>query len=212
MSASPVLTEQSPPTDTIAVVETADDATLTAQAPALAPIPASAVHVGSVKTELSFCLPTSLAFFKDFTWKQTPWIHRYTTSRAIANPITLANADFISRFFVNHDISPEVVEKALFFGSSSTGINFFVVIPYVKYNINLATDERFLRIWHDQIVKPAFDRAWIDSGLTPVCGAEVDAMTRLLPTTGTRTDMEALPAKGFIKRLKNGSLGSISTD
>jgi hypothetical protein len=204
MSASPLPQHQTPPTDAIAVVETPAAPALIAQSPA--------AQVISVKTELSFCLLTSLAFFKDLTWEQTPWIYHHTTSRTTISPIIPAGADSISSFFVNHDISQEAVGNALFFGSSATGIDLFIIFPYAGEDPNPATDERFLNIWHDQIVKPAFDRAWKDSGLIPIHGAEVHPMTPIMKPSGAHTDMEALPAKGFIKRLTNGSPGSVSTD
>lgn len=169
-------------------------------------------HIVSIKTSLSFCLPTSLAFFKDLTWEQTPWIHSYTASRTAASPIIPADADAISRFLVNLDVSQEAVENALFFGSSISGIDLFVTFPNSEDDTNPATDENFLKTWHDQIVKPAFDRAWKDGGLTPIYGAEVGAVTSFLRPTGARTAMEALPAKGFIKRLHRNTPGSVSAN
>jgi hypothetical protein len=206
MSALPLLEEHAPESDAIAVVDTPSVPALVAQAPA------SATQVFSVKSELSFCIPTSLAFFKDLTWEQTPWTHRYIASRAVASPITPTDADKIYSFSANHDISQEAIENSLFFGTSSAGIDLFVVFPHVDYHTNPATDARFLNIWHDQIVKPAFDHAWKDSGLTTIHGADVNAISRIMPPAGTHTDMEALPAEGFIKRLKNGSPGSISAN
>jgi hypothetical protein len=85
----------------------------------------------------------------------------------------------------------------------------FVVFPNVT--TRLATNETFLRIWHDQIVKPAFDRAWRDSGIAPTYGAELDGLTRILPASGVRTANDALPWSGFLTRLRKGSRKEVRT-
>jgi hypothetical protein len=78
----------------------------------------------------------------------------------------------------------------------------FIVFPHAK--MHPATDEKFLRIWHDQIVKLVFDRAWKDSGIAEASGVELDGRTSILPPTGTRTAHDALPASGFLTRLRSG--------
>ena len=77
----------------------------------------------------------------------------------------------------------------------------FIIFPHAE--THPATDEKFLRIWHDQIVKPAFDRAWKDSGVAEASGAELDGRTSILPPSGTRTAHDALPASGFLVRLRS---------
>jgi hypothetical protein len=160
----------------------------------------------TLQTKISFCLPTSLAFFNNLTWYQTPWAPR-STLRRTTSPISASDAHTIS----NHlDVSQEAIQNALYFGSHPTGPDLYVVFPHATTRV--ATNEHFLTIWHDQIVKPAFDRAWKDSGLVKLYGAEVDGQTRILPPTGVRTNMDALPAKGFMDRLRNGRPGSVSVD
>ena len=48
-------------------------------------------------TELSFCIPTSLAFAKRLTWEQTPWIASTIDSK-FANPISAADAHLIVHY------------------------------------------------------------------------------------------------------------------
>jgi len=70
-------------------------------------------------------------------------------------------------------------------------------------------DTEFLKIWHDEIVKPAFDHAWKDSGLAHVSGSSLDTPTRVLPPTGVRTSRDAFPASGFLERLRKGKTGAV---
>ncbi|KAF1843369.1 uncharacterized protein K460DRAFT_396682 [Cucurbitaria berberidis CBS 394.84] len=171
-------------------------------------------------TELSFCVPTSLAFAKRLTWEQTPWI-RSNTNRKSANPINEADAHTIAYSLSIHQgqtVSAEAVKNALLFGTTyhpsapsdeqiGTYPYLLVVFPHAQGNIS--RDTTFLNTWHDQIIKPAFDRAWKDSGLTTIYGAEVDGQSRILPPSGTRTVKDALPAKGFLERLRNGNPTSV---
>jgi hypothetical protein len=60
-----------------------------------------------------------------------------------------------------------------------------------------------LAIWHDEIVKPAFDRAWRDSQLTETYGVSVDTPVRILAAGGVTSVMDALPFSGFKTRLAN---------
>ncbi|KAF1832543.1 hypothetical protein BDW02DRAFT_481595, partial [Decorospora gaudefroyi] len=172
-------------------------------------------------TELSFCLPTSLAFAKRLTWEQTPWI-RFNVNNKSANPINESDAYLISQYLASHvgtPVTPAAIQNALLFGSTypsspcpsdphlRTSPRLFVVFPHAT--TNPSRDEKFLKIWHDEIVKPAFDCAWNDSGLTPIYGAPMDGQTHILPPTGTRTERDAFPASGFLTRLRRGDQGEV---
>jgi hypothetical protein len=160
----------------------------------------------SLQTKLSFCLPTSLAFFHHLTWNQTPWTTRSLPTKSIS-PICASDAHTIAHHL---DVSAESIQNALYFGGHPTGPSLYVIFPHATTRVS--TNERFLTIWHDQVVKPAFDRAWRDSGLVDVHGADVDGQTRILPPTGTRTNKDALPARGFMERLRHGRQGSVSVN
>jgi hypothetical protein len=168
-------------------------------------------------TELSFCLPTSLAFFKRLSWEQTPWVpctHNFSSS----NPLTASDAHLIHTYLPPHlseTITPPALQNALLFGTTfpynnstsdeelGTYPHVFVVFPHATQHDKVVGDEAFLRIWHDDIVKPAFDRAWKDSGLVAILGAEKDGQTKILPPTGTRTHRDTRPASGFLARRRN---------
>jgi len=149
-----------------------------------------------VTTNLSYCTPTSLALFKELAWEQTPWIQR-STRATITNPILPEDAAQIS----NHlDIDQQAIERALLFCSTSTDLQLFVIFPHATGYA--AINERFLTIWHDEIVKPAFDRAWKDSGLVRIHGAQLESRVRILPPKGARTENDALPASDIIRRFR----------
>jgi hypothetical protein len=171
------------------------------------------------QSNLSFCLPTSLAFAKRLTWEQTPWIPNRLNNKSV-NPIDETDAHRIANYLASHghDVSQVDVQRALLFGSTTreedqmsedigTYPHIFVIFPHATMVPYL--DNQFLKIWHDDIVKPAFDRAWKDSGLTLVHGASLDTPTRVLPATGVRTSRDARPASGFLERLRNGKSGAV---
>ena len=169
-------------------------------------------------TELSFCIPTSLAFAKRLTWEQTPWIASAIDDK-FANPISAADAHLIVHHLqrqLGQDVTPSAIRNALLLGSTyiasadeqmsedlGTYPHLFVVFPHAR--MPAAKDEAFLKIWHDDIVKPAFDRAWADSGLVAVSGAHRDSRTSILPPSGTFTPCDALPFIGFLAHLHNGN-------
>jgi hypothetical protein len=172
--------------------------------------------------ELSSCLPTSLAFAKRLTWEQTPWISNTLNHKSV-NPIGEADAHRIVQYLNSHghDVTQRDVQCALLFGSTyaptpegdnmsrdmGTYPHLFLIFPHATMVPYL--DNQFLKIWHDDIVKPAFDRAWRDSGLTLVQGASLDTPTRVLLPTGVRTQRDAHPASGFLERLRNGKPGAV---
>jgi hypothetical protein len=179
----------------------------------------SAVKAEQCQSELSFCLPTSLAFFKRLTWEQTPWILNKLNNKSV-NPIDEADAHRISTYLSQHghSVSPRDVQCALLFGGTTpnrdqipedigTYPHLFVIFPHATMVPYL--DPHFLKIWHDDIVKPAFDRAWKDSGLALVHGAPLDTPTRVLPPPGVRTSRDAYPASGFLERLRHGKAGAV---
>ncbi|KAF1913331.1 hypothetical protein BDU57DRAFT_504426 [Ampelomyces quisqualis] len=169
---------------------------------------ASAASITSLRSSLSFCLPTSLSFLTSPIWQQTPWVPRLSPTLHPSSPITPADADTISAY-LSHAISSTAIQHALLFCTSpSHGPDLFVVFPHTT--TPPATHEPFLRTWHDQIVKPAFDRSWRDSHLTRVHGAENDSSTRILAPNGVSTSHDALRAAGFVARLRRGAEGSVA--
>ncbi|KAH3983147.1 hypothetical protein HBH70_078010 [Parastagonospora nodorum] len=159
----------------------------------------SSVQKLDVTTNLSYCTPTSLAFFKELAWEQTPWIRRSTKTK-MTNPILPEDAAQISKHL---EVDQEAIEHALLFGSTSTDLQLFVIFPHATdYAV---INERFLTIWHDEIVKPAFDRAWKDSGLVRIHGAMLESRVRILPPKGVRTENDALPASDIIRRFRLNS-------
>ncbi|KAG9191653.1 hypothetical protein G6011_10387 [Alternaria panax] len=173
-------------------------------------------------SELSLCLPTSLAFTKRLTWEQTPWISNTLNQKSV-NPIGETDAYRIVQYLASHghDVTQRDVQCALLFGSTyastpeghdmsedmGTCPHLFLIFPHATMVPYL--DNQFLKIWHDDIVKPAIDRAWRDSGLTLVHGASLDTPTCVLPPTGVRTQRDAHPASGFLERLRNGKPGVV---
>jgi hypothetical protein len=191
MSASPTPAKQhspEPASASASALQTAD------------PVPQPfSVQKLEVTTNLSYCTPKSLALFKELAWEQTPWIRRSTNTKR-TNPILPEDAAHISKHL---EIGQEAVERALLFGSTSTDLQLFVIFPHVTDYA--AINERFLTIWHDEIVKPAFDRAWKDSGLVRIHGAMLESRVRILPPKGVRTENDALPASDIIRRFRMNS-------
>ena len=173
-------------------------------------------------SELSFCIPTSLAFAKRLTWEQTPWISNNLNRRSV-NPIGEADAYRIAQYLASHghNVMQRNIQRALLFGSTYTptsegdnmsediGMNPHLFLIFPNASTVPYLDKQFLKIWHDEIVKPAFDRAWKDSGLTLVHGVSLDTPTRILPPTGVRTERDAYPVSGFLERLRNGNPGAV---
>ncbi|KAF2637625.1 hypothetical protein P280DRAFT_521287 [Massarina eburnea CBS 473.64] len=144
----------------------------------------SSPHNGPVSTSLSFALPTSLSFCKRMTWEQTPWTCpriSTTTASIIASHLTP----------LNPRITPTTLLHALCFGvvypsptHDSKGPkklypHIFVVFPRLKEDVS--ANPAFLKTWHDDIVKPAFDNAWLDSKL--VAHRQNDSIKGSSPTT-----------------------------
>ncbi|KAI4696969.1 uncharacterized protein J4E84_000093 [Alternaria hordeiaustralica] len=182
---------------------------------ALSPI----VNPEQCYSALSFCLPTSLAFAKRLTWEQTPWIP-HTFNYKSVNPIDEADAHRIATYLSlhGHSVTARDVQCALLFGSTTPSQNkmtegigscphLFVIFPHATMVPSI--DPEFLKVWHDDIVKPAFDTAWKDSGLALVSGASLDTPTRVLPPTGIRTSRDAFPASGFLERLRHAKSGAV---
>jgi hypothetical protein len=119
-------------------------------------------HTATANAPLSFAVPTSIAFFKRLTWELTPLTRPGidpTTATAIAAHIPTLTAD--------------AIHFALCLGVGSTGLtnaakdkqpHLYVVFPHLRRPI----DEKFWRLWHTEVIKPAFDETWISSGLVNV--------------------------------------------
>ncbi|KAH7382505.1 hypothetical protein DE146DRAFT_623455, partial [Phaeosphaeria sp. MPI-PUGE-AT-0046c] len=156
-------------------------------------------QITSLRTDLAFILPTSLAAFSNLSWLQTPWspsFHHLSPSHASA--------------IANHlCIPPSVVENALPFCSTPNhGPDLFIIFPH--YEGPISTNEHFLSIWHDEIIIPAFDRAWHDSNQASTTGAYRDVVMCILPATGLHTHMDAHPFAGFLARLRSNTPGHVS--
>jgi hypothetical protein len=117
------------------------------------------------RTDLTFALPTSMAFFKRLTWEQCPWA---------LPPIPIPKASIISSYT---NIPVDAIINAVPLGVSYNGLtneqkanypHLYVVFPHLRRNIKLSRDPDFTFDWHDRIVKPALDYAWQVSGLVRV--------------------------------------------
>lgn len=121
-------------------------------------------QIAATSVSLSFAVPTSLAFFKRLTWELTPGTRPSidtTTATTIARHIPTLTSD--------------AIQSALCLGVGHAGFiktdatkdqypHLYVVFPHRQ----LPIDEDFWRIWHTEIIKPAFDEAWVSSRLTDV--------------------------------------------
>ncbi|KAF2113449.1 hypothetical protein BDV96DRAFT_496538 [Lophiotrema nucula] len=121
-------------------------------------------------TNLSFAFAISLGVVKRMTWEQTPWL---------LPKISVPESTRISTYYevcFDKTIAPEAIQNALLLGSTFTtqeqkdefgrGTQVYVVFPNLKRDIR--KNKKFLTTWHNEVVLPAFNRAWEDSGLTPV--------------------------------------------
>lgn len=130
---------------------------------------AGSSEVTNTSTEFSFCLPTSLAFFKNLTWEQTPWVPHFIDEKPV-NPINRIDAKTIKNHLRGHlgqHVSISAIQNGLLLGSAypTTGVcgplgtypHVFVIFPHAK--THAATNPHFLHTWHDEVVKLAFDRA-----------------------------------------------------
>lgn len=145
-------------------------------------------------TELSFAVATSIAVAKRLTWEQTPWL-----LSSLNHHDTRHITHYLSAF-EGREFSPEVIRNALFFGETYRDVQYneyigpgpqlFVIFPHVKRDIT--RDASFLAVWHDEIVLPAFNTAWKDSGLVEV-------------SIGSFHAKQARSSTGFLAHLKAGS-------
>jgi hypothetical protein len=82
-----------------------------------------------------------------------------------------------------------------------------VVFPHLRHDAS--RNPTFLKIWHDEIVRPAFNMAWADSGLVSVWRKPLEGFPgqRIkVPHTGERFGHEkmARESTGILKLLENG--------
>ena len=159
-------------------------------------------------TELSYAIATSLAFAKRITWEQTPWLNLKLDANDAYRIADYMQAHKISR------VSPGAVTNALLFGetyhdgshSKPLGVypQIFVIFPYLKHDVS--TNETFLELWHNEIVRPAFNRAWEDSGLIKIYGQTPDFKAQFpVGIEGPTHEMHAVDAQGIIHHLRSGS-------
>ncbi|KAF2877641.1 hypothetical protein BDV95DRAFT_473994, partial [Massariosphaeria phaeospora] len=183
---------------------------------------ASTSHIHEFHTELSFCVLTSLAAAKRLTWEQTPWLPTSIAEKP-ATAISVHDAYTMASHVAAHvntpiPITAPMLQRALLFGETYASAThseqrgacpqLYVVFPHASRAF--VRDETFLRVWHNDIVKPAFDRAWLDSELVPARGAERDFVGRLSTTGGGRfTGHEARAATGLIDHLRKGSTAPV---
>jgi hypothetical protein len=162
---------------------------------------------GRCKTNFTFAIPSSLAFFKRLTWEQTPWT---------LNPISASKARIISSYTF---LPVDALQNALPLGVSYTGESnaekkqyphLYVVFHRLRRNIT--RDPKFLEFWHDEVVKPAFDLAWEESGLVEVHGMPSDVRgTSGRWGEGTWTQCNADPASHFFELLCGDRNKSVHT-
>ncbi|KAF2002335.1 hypothetical protein P154DRAFT_594712 [Amniculicola lignicola CBS 123094] len=175
---------------------------------------ASSASINEYYTSLSFALPASLSVAKNLTWEQTPWL---------LPPISTAEASLIathiSPLFAAEAV-PEAFEEDLAVGLQNAlpfGIAYdsstataeedldecpvlYIVFPHLIRGV--ASRAHFLKVWHDDIVLPVYNRAWEDSGmlsemwgkpaaaiLSRLCEGREDAMRAVWPSEDMGGDM-----------------------
>jgi hypothetical protein len=174
---------------------------------------AASSKVTNTSTEFSFCLPTSLAFFRNLTWEQTPWIPHLIDGKPIS-PLNREDAKAIKNHLPGHlgqHVSISAIQNGLLLGSAypTSGVcgplgtypHVFVIFPHAK--THAARNHHLLRTWHDEVVKPAFDRAWKDSSKATTYGAEKSSKSRLLQPNGVHTANDAADSEELLVLLHN---------
>ncbi|KAF2656900.1 hypothetical protein K491DRAFT_355316 [Lophiostoma macrostomum CBS 122681] len=171
-------------------------------------------------TDFSFCLATSLAIAKRLTWEQTPWTYA---------PLPLSSRQQIADLITLHTrfaITPDTVSHALLLGTTYRGAtaatypqhispSLLVVFPHLRADADAGHDAEparnaaFLQVWHDEIVRPAFNTAWEESGLVSVWRKPLEGFAgqRFQVThTGARVGHERMgrEAGGILKMLGSG--------
>jgi hypothetical protein len=180
-------------------------------------IPSIAAHAAHSRVEeryipLSFAVATSLAIAKRLTWEQTPWLAPKLSSHQCTHI-----ASYISRT-AGKSITPEAIRNCLLFGKTyildrpldGNHLQIRVVFPKLKHDA--ARHEGFLRSWHDEMVKPAFDTTWEESGLVQVRGGYRDMISRI---TGrfheiTHHKKQARSFAGLLNHLRNEATHQVS--
>ena len=175
----------------------------------------SSVTATNCYSNFSFCLATSLSVAKCLTWEQTPWAHP-----KLPAPECQQIAEMVS-LHTKLDVSFEAVRNAIIIGSTyrpgtnaDDGINqaapqLFVVFPHLQRDVS--QDSKFLKLWHDEIAKPAFDTAWEESGMVNAWRKDQGGFhgQRInIPHTGPRSGHErtARTSSGIIELLQNKKL------
>lgn len=164
---------------------------------------------------LSFCVATSLAVAKRVTWEQTPWLNQPIPAPLCQIIATYVSAQLSLQQDTDIEIPWETVQNSILFGetyhkensqdSLGTYPQLMVMFPHLTFPV--VENEIFVRVWHDEIIRPAFHRAWEDSGLTEVYGSHSDIQTRSKMAIHQYQyhGKAAIPSQGIINHLKNGA-------
>ncbi|PSN69470.1 hypothetical protein BS50DRAFT_664453 [Corynespora cassiicola Philippines] len=179
-------------------------------------IPSVSNHSGTITagdcyTNLSFALPTSLAFAKCLAWQQTPWADLAVDDKVVSR-ISESDAEVISYQLsgrLGKAISIEAIKNALYLGTTykrgrADGSSLicapqvFVVFPHLQRDCS--RDAKFLRVWNDDVVKPAFDAAWAERWNTFIVNRH-KGVNRLINAGGVHREREAWDAKEILKVL-----------
>jgi hypothetical protein len=166
---------------------------------------ASEVKLSECYSRLSFALANSLAVAKRLTWEQTPWLNPNLEPSACTQI-----AEYVS-VQLGAEIPWEAFQYACLLGETyedsakETGLGtypqLFLVFPHLRRDVS--KDEGFLRVWHDELILPAFNRSWEDSELVEVTGANKDFVGRIKSTPGgLHHSREAYPVAGFLDHLR----------
>jgi hypothetical protein len=183
-------------------------------AASLSQVTASDHHV-----QYSFALANSLAVFKRLTWEQTPWA---TEKMEHIHDDICSQVEVYVELHTGRPTTAKMFKYALLFGaaydpSSQVGNSgaprVFVVFPRMnkKRKLPVYKDEAFLRVWHDDIVRPAFNSAWEDSGLVDLEGRRGFLGRSSLTSNARHHAMEAKPVVGFLEHLRNGNKTRVHT-
>ncbi|KAF2475816.1 uncharacterized protein BDR25DRAFT_379381 [Lindgomyces ingoldianus] len=119
------------------------------------------------------------------------------------------------RYFLTHsirqNIKPCAFSQAIYFGearSESEAVNtrpgLYIIFPYLKQSVT--RNDKFLKIWHDDIVGPAFNRAWEDSGLVDLFRMQNHVKKTI---SGNNRQKMAHPAINLIHHLQNNKTNKL---
>lgn len=167
-------------------------------------------------SHLSFALANSLAVAKRLTWEQTPWVaprlHLQECERIADYMSVQLGIEFTCPHLLVTWMIGEAYQEIETVKGTRHGANpqIFIVFPHLKKDVTM--DEAFWRVWHDEIITPAFNTAWEESGLVELEGAPKDFIGRIKTTPGgIRHSKEASPSAGFIEHLRKQRRHRVNT-